>query len=66
GLQATRLIKNRWPEIKIIGLTIYPNYRTEAIKAGIDTFLLKGCAADVLQSTILEANSSEAGYAKQR
>jgi DNA-binding NarL/FixJ family response regulator len=64
GLQATRLIKNRWPEIKIIALTIYPNYRTEAVKAGIDSFLLKGCAAEVLQSTILEANSSEARYAK--
>ncbi|MFN2125932.1 MAG: response regulator transcription factor [Candidatus Promineifilaceae bacterium] len=64
GLQATRLIKNRWPEIKIIGLTIYPNYRTEAVKAGIDTFLVKGCAAEVLQSTILEANSSEVRYPK--
>lgn len=63
GLQATRLIKDRWPEIKIIALTIYPYYRNEAVKAGIDAFLLKGCAAEVLQSTILEVKSSEARYA---
>ena len=66
GLQAAKLIKKRWPEIKIIALTIYPYYRTEAVKAGIDAFLQKGCAAEVLQSTILEANRSEVRYAKMR
>ncbi|MFN2232593.1 MAG: response regulator transcription factor [Anaerolineales bacterium] len=66
GLQATRLIKSRWPEIKIIALTIYPNYRSETVKAGIDAFLIKGCAAEVLRSTILEVISSEARYAQWR
>ena len=66
GLQATRLIKTRWPEIKIIALSIYPAYRTEALKAGVDGFLLKGCAAEVLQTTILEANSSSVQNAQER
>jgi DNA-binding NarL/FixJ family response regulator len=54
GLQATRLIKIRWPEIKVIALTIHPTYRTAAFKAGVDAFLLKGCPLDLLQTTILE------------
>lgn len=66
GLQATRLMKTRWPEIKVIALTIYPMYRTEAIKAGVDAFLLKGCAAEVLQNTILEADISSAQHAQER
>lgn len=54
GLQATRLIKSQWPEIKVIALTIYPTYRAEAFRAGVDAFLLKGCTPEVLQVTILE------------
>jgi len=54
GLQATRLIKNRWPEIKVIALTIHPTYRTEAFEAGVDAFLLKGCTIDLLITAIFE------------
>ena len=62
GLQATRLIKRMLPEIKVIALTIYPTYRTEALKAGADAFLLKESAAEVLQTTILEFCNPEAHY----
>ena len=27
GLEATRLIKDRWPDVKVVVLTIYPAYR---------------------------------------
>ena len=54
GLQATRLIKGQWPEIKVIALTIYPTYRAKALKAGADVFLLKGCSTEALQTAILE------------
>lgn len=57
GLQATRLMKTRWPEVKIIALTIYSMYRTDAIKAGVDAFLLKGCTAEILQTAILETGN---------
>lgn len=42
GLEATRLIKTRWPEVKIIVLTMYSAYRAEALVAGADAFVSKG------------------------
>ena len=52
GLEATRLIKSRWPQVRIIALTISPLYRTHALSAGADAFLLKGCAASELARAI--------------
>lgn len=43
GLEATRLIKGRWPQIKVIVLSMYGTYRDEALAAGADAFLAKGC-----------------------
>ena len=63
GLQATRLIKRQWPEVKVIALTVHPSYRTEALEAGADAFLLKGCSTDLLQRLILKAGSPEAEHA---
>lgn len=53
GLEATRLIKDRWPEVKIIVLTMYAFYRANALAAGADGFLVKGCAAEELLEAIL-------------
>ena len=52
GLDATRLIKNRWPDVKVIMLTIYSNFQEEARSAGADAFLMKGCPADELLSLV--------------
>jgi DNA-binding NarL/FixJ family response regulator len=59
GLEATRIIKSRWPGIGIIALTIHPTYRLAAFEAGADAFLLKGCAAELLEKTIIEAANVE-------
>lgn len=56
GLQATRLIKSQCPEIKVIALTIDPTHKIEALKAGVDVFLLKGCTTAALQGAILESS----------
>jgi YesN/AraC family two-component response regulator len=53
GLGATRLIKHRWPEVRIIMFTMYANHRINALNAGADAFLVKGCSADTLLETIL-------------
>jgi len=53
GLQATKRIKSHWPEVKVIGLTMYGKYKNEAFIAGVDTFLIKGCTVDVLLGAIL-------------
>ena len=53
GLEATRLIKDRWPEVKVIVLTMYPSYRADALAAGTDAFLVKGCPPEELLKGIL-------------
>jgi DNA-binding NarL/FixJ family response regulator len=53
GLKATRLIKNRWPEIKVVMLTLYPTFQAEALAAGADLFLIKGCPNEELLAAIL-------------
>jgi DNA-binding NarL/FixJ family response regulator len=52
GLEATRQIKERWPRVKVIVITMYPSYRTEALAAGADRFLLKGRMGELLEGTI--------------
>ena len=52
GLEATRTIKKNWPQIKIVAVTMYPNYESEALSAGADAFLVKGCSVDEMISTI--------------
>jgi len=56
GLEATRLIKDRWPEVKVIILTMYPFHQAEALAAGADAFLVKGCTAEDLLETILKGD----------
>jgi DNA-binding NarL/FixJ family response regulator len=51
GLQAARLIKSRWPEIKVIIVSMYAAYCDEALATGADAFLEKGCpVADILNA----------------
>jgi DNA-binding NarL/FixJ family response regulator len=53
GVAAIRLIKTRWPAIKVIVLTIQATRRREAFAAGADNFLLKGNGPEALQEAIL-------------
>jgi DNA-binding NarL/FixJ family response regulator len=53
GLEATRRIKEQWPEVQVIALTMYTKYRAEALAAGADAFLLKDGAPNTLASAIL-------------
>jgi len=48
GLEATQHIKSHWPEVKVIALTMYEAYRAEALAAGVDAFLIKGCPVEEL------------------
>ncbi len=52
GLEATRLIKSRWPQVRIVVLTISPLCRANALSSGADAFLIKGCAASELVRAI--------------
>ena len=53
GVEATRCIKEQWPAVRVIALTMYAKYRAEALAAGADAFLLKDGAADRLAYAIL-------------
>jgi DNA-binding NarL/FixJ family response regulator len=52
GLEATRRIKANRPEVKILILTIRETSRGEALSAGADGFLLKGCRSKELLAAI--------------
>ena len=62
GLEATRCIKERWPAVRVIALTMYPGYRVKAVAVGVDAFLLKGSATEVLQNTILAQRPDVSGH----
>ena len=64
GVEATRRIKKDWPEVKVIALTMYAGYRTEALAAGADAFLLKDGAADALAAAILAQVNGAAGCSR--
>lgn len=53
GIQAIRQIKTKCPQIRVIALTIYINYQREAMEAGADFYLLKGCSAQDLYQAII-------------
>jgi DNA-binding NarL/FixJ family response regulator len=42
GLQATRVIKQRWPRVKVVVWSMYPEYEAEARCSGADAFVTKG------------------------
>ena len=56
GIQATELVKKKYPHIKIIMLTVFDNdeHIFKAIKAGADGYLLKEINAKDLHNGILE------------
>jgi len=52
GLEATKIIKQNWPRVKIVVLTIYSEHQAEALSAGADAFLVKGCPTEMMMSSI--------------
>lgn len=42
GIGATRSIKQQWPAIQVIALTMYASEQPVALQAGADAFVVKG------------------------
>ena len=59
GLEATKIIKKRWPWVKVIALTMYQSYRSKALSAGVDAFLVKGCSVSELISTVYKLTKTK-------
>lgn len=56
GIEATQLIKNEYPLIKIVMITIYDDDDSifNAIKAGADSYILKETKSDKIYETIID------------
>ncbi len=54
GLEATRQIKAHWPQVRVVVVSMYASHRAEALAAGADAYLVKGCPAGELLAAILE------------
>jgi DNA-binding NarL/FixJ family response regulator len=48
GVQATRLIKQQWPFVIVVVLTIYADEQANAFAAGADRVVIKGGDMDLL------------------
>lgn len=53
GLETIRLTKSRWPQVRIVVLTMYATQQVAALAAGAGAFLLKGCPAEALHDALL-------------
>jgi len=62
GLEATRIIKKRWRNIRVVILTLHDDIREEAIAAGADAFLVKGCSPDDLIREIKNERREQDGF----
>jgi DNA-binding NarL/FixJ family response regulator len=52
GLEATRLIKSNWPEVRVVMLTLYDYNGLEAMAAGADAFVVKGGPTEELVNVL--------------
>ena len=53
GLATIEMIKNQWPAVRIVVLTMFATDRASVLNAGADAFLLKGCPTDELLEAIM-------------
>jgi DNA-binding NarL/FixJ family response regulator len=61
GMATIRLIKHRWPAIRIVVLTMYTVDRASVLAAGADAFLLKGCATSELLDAVMCSGPTSVG-----
>jgi DNA-binding NarL/FixJ family response regulator len=54
-----RTIKSRWPEVRIVVLTMYATGRAAALEAGADVFLLRGCSTRELPEALIPKDDPE-------
>ena len=59
GLEAARLIKDGWPEVRVVVLTLHAAYQAQALAAGADCFMTKGCSVRELLRVISQELNAE-------
>ncbi len=58
GLEATRRIKSEWPGVKVLLLSMYPDFEPQALAAGADAFFCKANPPESLLEMLAEIASS--------
>jgi DNA-binding NarL/FixJ family response regulator len=62
GVAATRVIKERWPRVKVVVWSMYPEYEAEARLAGADAFVTKGEPPQQLLSRIAAVMANRTAF----
>ncbi len=67
GAAATRLIRDRWPEIQVVALTSFEEKELvqDALQAGAISYLLKNVTADALAEAIRAAHAGRSTLAPE-
>lgn len=60
GCEAARIIKGNWPGCRVVVLTMYVSHRADALAAGADSFLVKGCPPEELLEAIIGSPTVDA------
>ena len=53
GLRTIQAIKQCWPAIRVVVLTLYATDRSAILLSGADAFLLKGCSTGELLAAVM-------------
>jgi two-component system, NarL family, invasion response regulator UvrY len=61
GFEATKIINQRWPQLKIIGLSVnnHPGYAQKMMELGASGFVTKSSTLSELTTAILKAHAGE-------
>ena len=66
GAEATRQIKEKIPEVKVLFLTVYGDYAGDALAAGASWYLTKDCRRQDLLEAIRSLAQSKKAKAKRQ
>jgi DNA-binding NarL/FixJ family response regulator len=52
GIEATRCLRQRHPQMRIVVMSVYDQMRSVALTAGADAFVTKDCGCDAIRNAI--------------
>jgi DNA-binding NarL/FixJ family response regulator len=61
GTATIKMIKSKWPSVRIVVLTMYATDRASVLGAGADAFLLKGCPTSELLDAVMRRGLADPG-----
>jgi len=65
GVEAARWIKQAWPRTRVVLISMYADHENEALEAGADAFVVKGCQAEELVAAITGGPPEEESVSKE-